>query len=65
MEAKRHHFSSETRRVAVELWKAKVPMKKIMDQLQISKATLMCLLALARNHPDQPVKLRKNLPAEL
>jgi hypothetical protein len=28
MEAKRTHFSTETRRVAVELWKAKVPMKK-------------------------------------
>jgi hypothetical protein len=37
MEGKRTHFSIEARRVAVELWKAKVPLKKIMGQLQISK----------------------------
>jgi hypothetical protein len=59
MEAKVHHFSSQTRRVAVELWKAKVPLKQIRDQLQMSKVTLICLLAHARNHPNQPVKLRK------
>ncbi len=31
MEATGHHFSAETRRVAVELWKAKVFLKKIKD----------------------------------
>jgi hypothetical protein len=44
MEVKVHHFSSETRKVAVELW-----LKKIRDQLQMSKAELMRLLAHARN----------------
>jgi hypothetical protein len=47
MIAKGHHFSAETRRVAVELWNAKVPLKKIRDQQQMSKAILMCLLAYA------------------
>jgi hypothetical protein len=31
MEATGHHFSAETTRVAVELWKAKVSLKKIKD----------------------------------
>ncbi len=33
------YFSMEDKRVAVELWKAKVPLKRIRDQLQDSKAT--------------------------
>jgi hypothetical protein len=33
MEVKGHHFSADTRRVAVELWKAKVSLKKIRDQV--------------------------------
>jgi hypothetical protein len=37
MEAKGTHFSTEARKVAVELKKAKVPLKKIMGQLQMSK----------------------------
>jgi hypothetical protein len=45
--------------VAVELWIAKVPFKKIMEQLQLSKATLVRLLAHAREHPDRPAKPRK------
>jgi hypothetical protein len=56
MIAKEHHFSAETRRVAVELWNAKVPLKKIRDQQQMSKAILMCLLAYARDCPYQPIK---------
>ena len=40
MESKGAHFSSGTRRVAVELWRAKVPLKKIMDHLQMSKSTI-------------------------
>ncbi len=35
---------------------AKVPFKKIMGQLEMSKATFMRLLANAREHPDRPVK---------
>ncbi len=37
LEAKGTHFSTEARKVAVELKKAKVPLKKIMGQLQMSK----------------------------
>ena len=33
------NFSMEDKRVAVELWKAKVPLKRIREQLQDSKAT--------------------------
>ena len=59
MESKGAHFSSGTRRVAVELWRAKVPLKKIMDQLQMSKTTLLRLLCHAKENPDVPVKPRK------
>jgi hypothetical protein len=47
MEAKRSQFSSETRRVAFELWR---------DLLQMSASTLKRLLAHAKEHPDLPVK---------
>ena len=50
MEAKGAHFSSGTRRVAVELWRAKVPLKKIMDQLQMSKSTILPLLRHAKEN---------------
>ena len=33
------NFSMEDKGVAVELWKAKVPLKRIREQLQDSKAT--------------------------
>ena len=33
------NISMEDKRVAVELWKAKVPLKRIREQLQDSKAT--------------------------
>ncbi len=33
------NFSMEDKRVAVELWKAKIPLKRIREQLQDSKAT--------------------------
>ena len=33
------NFSMEDKRVAVEFWKAKVPQKRIREQLQDSKAT--------------------------
>jgi hypothetical protein len=38
---------------------AKVRLKKIIGKLQMSKATLMRLLAHAMEHPDWPVKPRK------
>jgi hypothetical protein len=33
------NFSMEDKRVDVELWKAKIPLKRIREQLQDSKAT--------------------------
>jgi hypothetical protein len=59
MEAKRPQFSAETRRVAVQLWRAQVPLKMIRVQLQMSASTLKRLLAHAREHHDLPVKPRK------
>ena len=42
--------------MAVELWRAKVPFKKIMDQLQMSKSTLLYLLHHAKENPHVLVK---------
>ena len=39
------HFSIETKRVAIELWKAKVPLKSIRAQLSMSESTLRQILA--------------------
>ncbi len=55
----RKHFTAEDKRVAIELRKAGVPLKKIRDQLQISAASLKRVLAHARNNPDSPVVQRK------
>jgi hypothetical protein len=33
-------FSREEKRVAIELWRAKVPLKAIRDQVQMSESTL-------------------------
>jgi hypothetical protein len=38
------HFSLEDKRVAIELWKAKVPLKSIRDQLSMSESTLRQIL---------------------
>jgi transposase len=49
----------EDKRVAVELWKAKVPLKRIREQLGMSEATLRRVLGHAKKHPSCPVKKRK------
>jgi hypothetical protein len=38
----------------IELWKAKVPLKEIRSQLQMSEATLRRILTVAKNNPDDP-----------
>ncbi len=53
------HFSQEDKRVAVELWKANVPLKSIRDQLNMSESTLRRVLSFARKNPSFPVKKRK------
>ena len=45
MEAKGLNFSQDTKRAAVELWKAKVPLKNIREQLQMNERTLRRVLA--------------------
>jgi hypothetical protein len=45
-----------TRKVAVELWLAKVSKARTREQLQMSKATLKHVLAHAGAHPEQPVQ---------
>jgi hypothetical protein len=53
------NFSMEDKRVAVELWKAKVPLKRIREQLGMSEATLRRVLDHAKKRPSCPVKKRK------
>ena len=53
------HFSMEDKRVAVELWKAGVPLKNIREQLKMSERSLRRILAHAKSNPSLPVKKRK------
>ena len=59
MEAKGPNFSQDTKRAAVELWKAKVPLKNIREQLQMNERTLRRVLAVAKASPEDPVPKRK------
>ncbi len=58
-----HHttkpFSREAKRATIELWKAKVPLKDIRNQLKISESTLRRILAFAKKTPDNPISDRK------
>jgi orotate phosphoribosyltransferase-like protein len=51
----RKHFSLEDKRVAIELRKAGISLKRIMEQLQISERSLRSVLAHARKNPSVPV----------
>jgi hypothetical protein len=53
------HFSREDKRVAIELSKAGVPLKRVRDQLKISEASLRRVLAHAQNNPSDPIAERK------
>jgi ABC-type uncharacterized transport system YnjBCD substrate-binding protein len=44
-------FSREEKRVAIELWRAKVPLKAIRDQVKMSESTLRRVLAFAKKNP--------------
>jgi hypothetical protein len=52
-------FSYGDRRSAIELWKAKVPLKTIREQLDMSKATLERISAFARANSENPVPVWK------
>jgi hypothetical protein len=45
-------FSREEKRVAIELWRAKVPLKAIRDQVKMSESTLREFWPLPRKNPD-------------
>jgi hypothetical protein len=47
-------FSREQKRAAFEQWKAKVSLREIRDQLQISEAILRRILTIAETSPDDP-----------
>ena len=53
------NLSVETKRVAIELHKAHVPLKQIMAQLEMSKCSLWRILSVAKKSPSLPVKKRK------
>ena len=66
MEARRNtpcnavpNFSMEDKQVAVELWKAIVPLKRIREQLGMSEAMLRRVLGHAKKNLSCPVKKRK------
>jgi hypothetical protein len=52
-------FTNEEKRAAVELRKAKFPLKNIREQLQMSVRTLRRILSHAKSNPANPVSVRK------
>jgi hypothetical protein len=56
---RRKPFSHGHSRAAIELWKANVPYKVIMEQLDMSKATWKRILSCTRAKPENPVPVRK------
>jgi hypothetical protein len=67
------NFSMEDKRLAVELWKAKVPLKRIREQLQDSKATslpqlqqeIKCLWTLQMDDIQYIKNLVESMPRRL
>jgi transposase len=53
------HFSSDEKKVAITLWKAKVPLKAIREQCNMSERTLRRILTHAKENPITPVLARK------
>ncbi len=58
MEMKGHHFSAETKRVAVECGgvEGQTALEEDHSLAPMSTAILMHLVAHVRDHPDRPVK---------
>ena len=52
-------YTTEEKRVAIELRKAGVPLKNIRDQLGMNGRSLRRILAHAAKHPSLPVSKRK------
>ena len=56
---RKKHFSNDEKRAAIELWRAKIPLKDIRKQLEMSESTLRRILAFAKASPSYPIRLRK------
>ena len=48
---RKKHFSNDEKRAAIELWRAKIPLKDIRKQLEMSESTLRRILAFAKASP--------------
>ncbi len=44
-------FSKADKRAVIELWSARIPLKRIMEQLGMSERGLRIILAYAKPHP--------------
>ena len=52
----RQRFKNDSKRAAVELWRAGVPLATIRKQLKMSESTLRRILAFARKNSTLPVQ---------
>jgi hypothetical protein len=50
------NFKNDSKRAAVELWRAEVHLAIIKKQLQMSESTLRRILAVARKNPTLPAE---------
>ncbi len=48
--------------MAIELWRAKVPLATIRKQLKMSERSLRRILSFAKSNPEAPVAGRKRDP---
>jgi hypothetical protein len=53
------HFTSEKKKIAIALWKAKVPQKIIWEQCKMSESTMQQILSHTEKNPRTPVLARK------
>ena len=58
------NFKTDSKRAAVELWRAGVPLDTIRKQLKMSESTLRRILAVVRKNPTLPAEEVHGLPAE-
>jgi hypothetical protein len=55
-------FSREDKRVAIELWRVKVPLATIKKQVKMLERSLRRILSFAKSNPDAPDAGRKTDP---
>jgi hypothetical protein len=54
-------FSEADKRAAIELWKAKVPLKNIRAQLQMSERGRRKIIAFAKHHPEDLIPKKSRM----